>query len=52
MAYSLVYLGVHYPSALLGGALVGVTCAGLVPAGRHPSNLLRPPAPAGDVHVP
>lgn len=52
MAYSRVYLGVHYPSDVVGGALVGAACAWLVLAGRHPSTWIRPPAPAGDVHVP
>jgi len=52
MAYSRVYVGVHYPTDLLGGALVGALCAWLVLGGRHPSTWVRAPAPAGDVHVP
>jgi len=52
MAYSRVYLGVHYPSDLVGGALVGVACAWLVLAGRHRSTWIRGPAPPGELHVP
>jgi undecaprenyl-diphosphatase len=52
MAYSRVYVGVHYPSDLLGGALLGVACAWLVLGGRHPSTWLGPPAPGGEAHVP
>ena len=49
MAYSRVYVGVHYPTDLLGGALVGAACAWLVLGGRHPSTWVRAPAAAGDV---
>lgn len=30
VAYSRVYVGVHYPSDILGGALLGVLCAGVI----------------------
>ena len=50
MAYSRVYVGVHYPTDLLGGAIVGALCAGLVLGGRHPSTWVRPAA--AEVHVP
>lgn len=52
MAYSRVYVGVHYPSDLLGGALLGLACAWLVLGGRHRSTWVRPRAPAGEAHVP
>ena len=52
MAYSRIYVGVHYPTDLLGGAIVGTLCAWLVLGGRHPSTWVRPAAPAGSVHLP
>lgn len=43
VAYSRTYVGVHYPSDVLGGALLGVLCAWLVTAATRPlvSRLLR-----------
>lgn len=37
IAYSRVYVGVHYPSDVTAGALIGLGCAWLVLGGRHPS---------------
>lgn len=37
MAVSRIYVGVHYPSDVLAGALLGVLCTYLVLGGRHPS---------------
>jgi undecaprenyl-diphosphatase len=34
IAYSRVYLGVHYPSDVVGGALVGAICGAIVAAAR------------------
>ncbi|MCR4438299.1 MAG: phosphatase PAP2 family protein [bacterium] len=43
VAYSRTYAGVHYPSDVLGGALLGVLCAWLVTASTRPlvSRILR-----------
>ena len=51
IAYSRVYLGVHHPSDVAGGALLGLACAWLVLGARHPSTWIRPRAPAGVRHV-
>ncbi len=37
MSASRVYVGVHYPSDLLAGALLGAACAYFVLGGRHPA---------------
>jgi undecaprenyl-diphosphatase len=41
MAYSRVYVGVHYPSDIAAGALLGAVCALLVLGGWHPSTWSR-----------
>ena len=51
IAYSRVYLGVHYPSDIAGGALLGFACGWFALGGRHPSTWIRPRAPAGVRHV-
>lgn len=37
IAYSRVYVGVHFPSDIAAGALVGAACAVFVLGGRHPA---------------
>jgi undecaprenyl-diphosphatase len=37
MAVSRVYVGVHYPSDLVAGAVLGAACAYFVLGGRHPA---------------
>lgn len=37
IAYSRIYVGVHYPSDVAAGALLGVACAWMALGGRHPS---------------
>lgn len=44
IAYSRVYVGVHFPSDVLAGALLGVCSAWLVLGGRHPSAVAWPAA--------
>ncbi|MEP7116359.1 MAG: phosphatase PAP2 family protein [Acidobacteriota bacterium] len=51
VSYSRIYVGVHYPSDVIGGALLGAACAWFVLGGLHPSMRVRPPAPAGERHV-
>jgi undecaprenyl-diphosphatase len=53
VAYSRIYVGVHFPSDVLGGLVLGAGVAWLVLAGRHPSTWSRPTdAPPGVQHVP
>lgn len=53
IAYSRIYVGVHYPSDVVAGALLGVLCALLVVGGRHPSAWASsPPRPAGVQSIP
>ena len=53
IAYSRIYVGVHFPTDVLAGVLLGAACAWLVLAGRHPSTWSRPAeAPPGVQHVP
>jgi undecaprenyl-diphosphatase len=53
IAYSRIYVGVHFPSDVLGGLLLGAGVAWLVLGGRHPSTWSRPEAaPPGLQHVP
>ncbi len=53
IAYSRMYVGVHYPTDVFAGALLGLACAWLVLAGRHPSTWSRPtPPPLGARYVP
>jgi undecaprenyl-diphosphatase len=58
ISYSRVYVGVHYPLDLIGGALLGMACATLVlavmsrakvgPRGRKPPPSLPAPPPPTD----
>ena len=41
IAYSRMYLGVHYPADILGGAIVGVVCASVVCWINQQTNWLR-----------
>lgn len=50
IAYSRVYVGVHYPSDVAAGALLGILCAFLVVGGRHPSAWTPSASPTGRVH--
>jgi undecaprenyl-diphosphatase len=53
IAFSRIYVGVHYPSDVLAGAVLGLACAWLVLAGRHPSTWSRPgPPPPESRYVP
>ena len=53
IAYSRIYVGVHYPSDVAAGLLLGAACVWLVLAGRHPSTWSRPgPPPPGSRYVP
>ncbi|MEZ5293978.1 MAG: phosphatase PAP2 family protein [Vicinamibacterales bacterium] len=49
MAYSRVYVGVHYPSDVLAGALLGAACAFLVLGGFPPSVSPQPARAPGGV---
>jgi membrane-associated phospholipid phosphatase len=53
IAVSRIYVGVHYPTDVLAGVLLGLACAWLVLAGRHPSTWSRAaPPPPGSRYVP
>jgi undecaprenyl-diphosphatase len=55
IAYSRVYLGHHYPSDVIGGAILGALVAIWVLGGRHPAtyaNTLPTPLPAGVIVKP
>lgn len=53
IAYSRIYVGVHYPTDVIAGLLVGAACVWLVLGGRHPSTWSRPgPPPPGSRYVP
>ena len=53
IAYSRIYVGVHYPTDVVAGLLLGAACVWLVLAGRHPSTWSRPGAPPpGSRYVP
>jgi undecaprenyl-diphosphatase len=53
IAYSRIYVGVHFPTDVVAGLLLGAAVAWLVLAGRHPSTWSRRhDAPPGVRHVP
>ena len=55
IAYSRIYLGHHYPSDILGGAILGALVALWVLGGRHPATYARTlpsPLPAGVIVKP
>ncbi len=53
IAYSRIYVGVHYPTDVIAGLLLGAACVWLVLGGRHPSTWSRPgPPPPGSRYVP
>jgi undecaprenyl-diphosphatase len=53
IALSRVYVGVHYPSDIVAGALLGLACAWLVLGGRHRSTWSRAgDPPSGARYVP
>ncbi len=53
IAYSRIYVGVHYPTDVLAGLLLGAACVWLVLGGRHPSTWSRSgPPPPGSRYVP
>ncbi len=49
IAYSRIYVGVHYPTDVLAGLLLGAACVWLVLAGRHPSTWSRATDPPSSV---
>lgn len=51
IALSRIYVGVHYPSDVLAGALMGALCAYLVLGGRHRSAWPWPPPASSDRRV-
>lgn len=53
IAFSRIYVGVHFPTDVLAGVLLGAGVAWLVLGGRHPSTWSRPAGPPPGVqHVP
>jgi membrane-associated phospholipid phosphatase len=52
IAVSRVYVGVHYPTDIVAGALLGAAVAWLVLAGRHPSTWSRASTAAASQFVP
>ena len=53
MAYSRIYVGVHYPGDVVAGALFGAAVALFVLGGMHPATWIprRPGAPDGGVRI-